>query len=593
MAIIKSLLIANRGEIACRIIRTAQALKLKTIAVYSDVDHQALHVQMANQAYLLGPAPAAKSYLNMSKILEIAKTAGADAIHPGYGFLSENAEFSRACTEQNITFIGPPAEVTEIMGSKAKAKQIARLANVPVVPGYDSEDQSKEVLLKAAQNIGFPLLIKATAGGGGKGMRLVTHEATFLEDLGTCQREALAYFKNDKVVLEKYLMDVRHIEVQIFADTKGNVVHLFERDCSLQRRHQKILESSPALGLDNKWLQKLYESAVTIAKTVQYVGAGTIEFLVDKNNDYYFLEMNTRLQVEHPVTEMITGLDLVAWQIQVAEGRALPLKQSDIKRNGYAMEARIYAEDPEHGFLPCSGTIEQIIIPTPRNKSDKSVRLEIGIQNKDNITIYYDALLAKLIVWDNTYELMCNKLKDTLDNFHILGITTNLKFLRNLIQLPIIQEGIITTHFLDMAHPNTPFPDTRKSDPFNEEEASSPWNQTDNWRLNSRQPSTKKPYTYIPSNLESTDTPETELAHINNALLSPMPGVVTQVFVKLGQAVKAGDRLMTIEAMKMEYAISAPYAGKLTVLNYAIGDTVAAGAEVCVIDNNETPGITG
>ncbi len=391
------ILIANRGEIACRIMRTCQRLGIATVAVYSDADADALHVRRADQAIRLGPAAATESYLHIDKVIAAAKLAGAEAIHPGYGFLAENAGFARAVSAAGLVLIGPSAETMQQMGSKAAAKQTMRAAGVPVVTGYDDDDQDPAILLKQAEEIGYPLLIKAAAGGGGKGMRIVRQRDEFTTQLASAQREAASAFGDARMILERYLQNPSHIEVQIFGDHHGNVVHLFERDCSSQRRHQKIIEEAPAGKLSPAAQNAMYEAAVKAARSVNYHGAGTVEFIVS-GDEFYFMEMNTRLQVEHPVTEMITGIDLVEWQLRIAAGHPLPLCQEQIQQHGHAIEARIYAEDPEHEFLPSAGTLQQLQFPP----DSAAVRIDSGVTAGDQISIHYDPLVAKIIVHGDT-----------------------------------------------------------------------------------------------------------------------------------------------------------------------------------------------
>lgn len=436
------ILIANRGEIACRIINTAQKLNIQTIAIYSSVDKHAKHVQLADAAYHVGAAAAQDSYLNIAAIINIAKQAKANAIHPGYGFLAENYQFAERCEQTGIVFIGPPSNAIKQMGCKAAAKQLMAAAKVPLIPGYHGGAQDAATLQQAAANIGYPLLIKASKGGGGKGMRVVEHPAEFSTALASCQREAQAAFGNSEVILEKYLINPRHIEVQIFADNFGNVIHLFERDCSIQRRHQKIIEEAPAYNLSAEIRQQMGKAAVAAAQAINYRGAGTIEFLYSAPN-FYFMEMNTRLQVEHPVTEFITDLDLVAWQIQISANQPLPLRQDQLAINGHAIEARIYAEDPERDFLPSTGIIEQINYP-----EGSGIRLDNGVQVTDQIGIYYDPLLAKLIVHAESRAAAVDKLQQALQQLHIIGVQTNCSFLRKIIQLDAYLAGKLSTKFI-------------------------------------------------------------------------------------------------------------------------------------------------
>ncbi|KAJ2553330.1 Methylcrotonoyl-CoA carboxylase subunit alpha, mitochondrial, partial [Coemansia sp. RSA 1836] len=385
----------NRGEIACRIIHTARKLGIKTVAVFSEADRDAMHVRLADEAYLIGPAAAADSYLRADTILDVARRAGAQAIHPGYGFLSENAGFSEQLAAEGVTFIGPPGAAMRAMGSKSESKRIMQAAGVPVVPGYHGDNQDAAFLQERAQEIGYPVLIKAVMGGGGKGMRIVHSPDEFAMMLASSRREAAKAFGDDKVLVEKYLATPRHVEVQVFADTLGNAVHLFERDCSVQRRHQKIIEEAPAPDLLPEVRRQLGEKAVAAAKAVQYVGAGTVEFIMDQaTQQFYFMEMNTRLQVEHPVTEMVTGTDLVQWQLEVAAGNRLPQLQGDIACTGHAFEARIYAENPDAGFLPDTGRLVHVATPQP----SADVRVETGVQAGDAISVHYDPMIAKLVV---------------------------------------------------------------------------------------------------------------------------------------------------------------------------------------------------
>jgi 3-methylcrotonyl-CoA carboxylase alpha subunit len=382
------ILIANRGEIACRVIRTARRLGIVTVAVYSQADQHALHVELADEAWPIGPPPARESYLNIDAILDAARRSGAEAVHPGYGFLSENAEFAEACAAAGVVFIGPPAAAIRAMGSKAAAKALMARSGVPLVPGYHGEDQDPEHLADEAERIGFPVLIKAAAGGGGRGMRVVAGAGEFAAALAAAKREAAAAFGDDRILIEKYIQRPRHIEIQVFADSHGHVVHLFERDCSIQRRYQKVIEEAPAPGLDAKRRAAMGKAAVAAARSVGYVGAGTVEFVADAES-FYFIEMNTRLQVEHPVTEMVTGLDLVEWQLRVAAGEALPVDQLDLRLRGHAIEARLYAEDPERGFLPQTGTLHRLRLPPA-----DIARVDTGVRQGDIVTPFYDALLA-------------------------------------------------------------------------------------------------------------------------------------------------------------------------------------------------------
>jgi 3-methylcrotonyl-CoA carboxylase alpha subunit len=448
----KKILIANRGEIACRIIKTARRMGIKTVAVYSTVDKQARHVRMADEALCIGEAVPSESYLSIDKIIAAAKASGAQAIHPGYGFLSENAAFAEACTQNGLVFIGPSAAAIRAMGSKSAAKQLMEKAGVPLTPGYHGDDQAPDFLRQQANKIGYPVLIKAAAGGGGKGMRVVTAEAGFLDALASCQREAGASFGDTHVLLEKYLQPARHIEVQIFGDSHGNYVYLYERDCSVQRRHQKVLEEAPAPGLTQKLRAAMGKAAVSAAQAVGYVGAGTVEFIVPgalSDGEFYFMEMNTRLQVEHPVTEMITGLDLVEWQLKVGAGETLPLAQEQITVRGHALEARIYAEDPAKGFLPSTGRVIHFAYPdeTP------FVRMDAGVAAGDDITPYYDPMIAKLIVWDDSDSVprahACARMLQALAEVEIVGVANNVDFLSRLVACRAFTEADLDTTLIE------------------------------------------------------------------------------------------------------------------------------------------------
>jgi 3-methylcrotonyl-CoA carboxylase alpha subunit len=443
--VFNKILIANRGEIACRVIRTARRLGILTVAVYSDADSDALHVHMADEAIHIGAAPARESYLLGDNILQAARTAGAEAIHPGYGFLSENAAFARACADQGVVFIGPPASAIEAMGSKSAAKRIMGEAGVPLVPGYHGDDQADAVLKAAADDMGYPVLLKATAGGGGKGMRQVWSAQEFADALAAARREAMAGFGDDTMLVEKYLTRPRHVEVQVFCDNHGNSIYLAERDCSVQRRHQKVIEEAPAPGMTEERRCQMGEAAVLAAKAIHYRGAGTVEFLLDEDGSFYFMEMNTRLQVEHPVTEMITDQDLVEWQLLVASGAALPLQQADVRLHGHALEARVYAEDPDNDFLPATGTLAYLQPPD----ESAHVRVDTGVRQGDEISVYYDPMIAKLIVWDETRERALQRLAGALATYRIGGTVTNLDFLYNLTTSRPFHDAELDTGFID------------------------------------------------------------------------------------------------------------------------------------------------
>jgi len=443
----ESLLIANRGEIACRVIRTCRRLGIRTIAVYSEADADAQHVRLADAAYPIGGPRPAESYLRGDAIIEVARRAGAQAIHPGYGFLSENADFADAVEAAGIRFVGPSGPSMRKMGSKAGAKELMSAHGVPVVPGYTGEDQDPALLAREAERIGFPLMIKAAYGGGGKGMRIVRDAATFAENLASCQREAKNAFGRDRVLLERYVERPRHIEFQVFGDTHGTVVHLNERECSAQRRYQKVLEETPSPFVSPELRTRMGEAAVAAARALDYVNAGTVEFIVGQDGGFYFMEINTRLQVEHPVTELVTGLDLVELQLRVAAGEALPavLRDGPVVPNGHAIELRLYAEDPAQGFLPGSGTLERLRLPPP----SPHVRIDSGVVEGDTVTIFYDPMIAKLIVWDTDRPGALQRMRDALAEVDIAGPKSNVAFLERLVRHPVVVDGTIDTGYLD------------------------------------------------------------------------------------------------------------------------------------------------
>ncbi|HXH03856.1 MAG TPA: acetyl/propionyl/methylcrotonyl-CoA carboxylase subunit alpha [Candidatus Competibacteraceae bacterium] len=438
------ILIANRGEIACRVARTCRRLGIRTVAVYSDADRHAAHVAACDEAWRLGPAPARDSYLRGELIIDIALRSGAQAIHPGYGFLSENAEFAESCERAGIVFIGPPAAAIRAMGSKSAAKQLMETAGVPLVPGYHGARQELELLTAEAERIGYPVLIKASAGGGGKGMRVVESPELLAEGIASAKREALSAFGDDHVLIEKYLSRPRHIEVQVFADGHGDVLYLFERDCSVQRRHQKVLEEAPAPGMSAERRRQMGEAACAAARAIGYRGAGTVEFIADQDGTFYFMEMNTRLQVEHPVTEMITGQDLVEWQLRVAAGQPLPLRQEQLRIHGHAFEARIYAEDPDRDFLPAIGRLVHLRAPV----ESRHVRVDAGVRQGDEVSQYYDPMIAKLIVWDEDRARALARLRVALAEYQIVGLATNLRFLAALAAHPAFAAGQVHTGFI-------------------------------------------------------------------------------------------------------------------------------------------------
>lgn len=495
------ILIANRGEIACRVIKTARKMGIRTVAVYSDADANALHVSMADEAVYLGPSPSRESYLLSEKVIAAAKKTGAQAIHPGYGFLSENADFCRLCQQEHITFIGPPVGAIEAMGSKSAAKAIMEKAQVPLVPGYHGDDQSEAVIKKAADDMGYPVLLKATAGGGGKGMRQIWSEAEFADGFAAAKREAKSSFGDDTMLVEKYLTQPRHVEIQVFCDNHDNAVYLFERDCSVQRRHQKVIEEAPAFKMSEQLRAQMGESAIKSAKAIGYRGAGTVEFLLDVDGSFYFMEMNTRLQVEHPVTELITGQDLVEWQLRVAAGESLPKKQEELSIRGHAFEARIYAEDANNDFLPATGTLNFLQPP----EESQHVRVDTGVRQGDEVSVYYDPMIAKLIVWDENREKALQRLSKALTEYRIDGVTTNIDFLYNLATCQSFIEQDIDTGFIDKNYdeifhegqqtlndelPMAAFYVVQSlAEQANERaqlsaDPHSPWNQTTAWRLN-------------------------------------------------------------------------------------------------------------
>lgn len=441
----RKILIANRGEIACRVIRTAHQMGIRCVAVYSDADRDSLHVKMADEAVYLGAAPARDSYLQIDKVIAAAKQTGAEAIHPGYGFLAENSEFVKACDAANIVFIGPPIKAIEAMGSKSAAKIIMENAGVPLVPGYHGADQSPELIKAEAEKIGYPVLLKATAGGGGKGMRIVEKPSEFDEALAAAKREAMNGFGDDTMLVEKYLVKPRHVEFQVFCDSQGQGVYLFERDCSVQRRHQKVIEEAPAPGMTEELRAKMGDAALKAAQAIGYVNAGTVEFLLDADGSFFFMEMNTRLQVEHPITEMITGEDLVEWQLKIAAGLPLPKLQHELEIHGHAFEARIYAEDPDQDFLPATGTLSYVRTPA----ETRHVRVDTGVLEGDEVSIYYDPMIAKLIVWDTNRDAALSRMAQALGEYRIAGVKTNTRFLKRLAEAAPFQNFDVDTSFIE------------------------------------------------------------------------------------------------------------------------------------------------
>ena len=617
---IAKLLIANRGEIACRIIRTARAMGIATVAVYSDADARALHVRQADEAVHIGPSPAAESYLVGEKIIAAAKQTGAEAIHPGYGFLSENAGFAQAVIDAGLIWVGPKPSSIEAMGLKDAAKTLMMEAGVPVTPGYLGADQSAERLKKEADAIGYPVLIKAVAGGGGKGMRKVDKAEDFEADLQSCRREAKASFSNDEVLLEKWITSPRHIEVQVFGDSHGNVVHLFERDCSLQRRHQKVIEEAPAPGMDEATRQEICAAAVRAAKAVDYEGAGTIEFIADASEGLradriFFMEMNTRLQVEHPVTEEITGVDLVEWQLRVAAGEPIPLQQEDLAITGHAIEARLYAEDPSSGFLPSTGPLDHFDLGSEG-------RIETGVAEGDMISPHYDPMVAKLVVWEKTRADAIEALADIAESVEVWPVKTNAAFLANALLEDDFVEAQLDTGFierkldrlvgddapddaiwqaaadftvLDAIEENAPRPigfrlnadprvaatlfhkgESRTVDVIGERGAAHATGFVEDARTVVFADGQGFEFA-----LESRGSGAAAAG--SGAILAPMPGKVIAVDVAEGDRVAAGQRLMVLEAMKMEHALTAPFDGTVTELSTATGGQVQVEAVLCLV----------
>jgi 3-methylcrotonyl-CoA carboxylase alpha subunit len=494
------ILIANRGEIACRVIRTARRMGVRTVAVYSEADADALHATLADEAYPIGPAPARESYLKIERLIEAARRSGAEAVHPGYGFLSENAGFVDACEAAGIVFIGPPAAAIRAMGSKAAAKLLMARADVPLVPGYHGEIQDEKHLAEAARHVGYPVLIKASAGGGGKGMRVVDSAEKFAAALASAKREARSAFDDERVLIEKYLTNPRHIEMQIFADRHGNAIHLFERDCSIQRRHQKVIEEAPAPGMDEERRRAMGAAALAAAREVSYVGAGTVEFIAE-GSAFYFMEMNTRLQVEHPVTEMVTDLDLVEWQLRIAAGEPLPLKQADVAVRGHAVEARLYAENPAQNFLPATGSLRRLRPPA----SAPGLRIDTGVREGDAVGMHYDPRIAKVIAWGEDRAMAVRRLAAGMAAYRIAGPATNRDFLLRLLRHPAFAAGAVDTGFIerhrdDLIPPPAPAPrwalaaasvalllelaDSARAVGARSGDPQSPWHRRDFWRLN-------------------------------------------------------------------------------------------------------------
>ena len=677
------LLIANRGEIACRVIKTAKRLGIRTIAVYSQADAGALHVDLADEGWLIGPAPARESYLAIDKIIEIARRSGAQAVHPGYGFLAENPQFAESCARGGLIFVGPPVSAMRLMGSKASAKALMERAGVPVTPGYHGEETDVATLGETAARIGFPVLIKASSGGGGCGMRIVREAGALPEAIAGARREAQASFGDDRLLIEKYLSRPRHVEIQIFADAHGGCMSFLERDCSMQRRHQKILEETPAPGLSPELRQAMRRAAVAAARAVGYIGAGTVEFLV-QNDDFFFMEMNTRLQVEHPVTEMIAGQDLVEWQLRVACGERLPLTEDELPMHGCAVEARVCAEDPARDFLPSVGEIAHLRPPL----ESEAIRVDTGVRPGDRITHYYDSLLAKLIVWGADRAEALRRLRAALETFELAGVATNLDLLRALVVHPQFQRGEFDTGFIEAEAAQL----TMTAAPTQEEEAIilaagaaawladlrrrnqasaagcgdpwSPWAMGDGWRIdgvghhdiefnfNARRLSAKihplaaggfrleapaisaiveakehdgrmrlrvdgaarevgivriehperpsqaagcageelavilagRNYSLTPVDPLKPPAPAADL---DQQLRAPLPARVTRIFVAEGEKVKKGTRLINLEVMKMEVALTAPRDGQIERILCTEGEWMAEGAKLAALVEEE------
>ena len=635
----KKILIANRGEIACRVARTARRLGIRSVAVFAEADREALHVKSADEARAI------TSYLDVDSILAAAHAAGAEAIHPGYGFLAENEDFAAACAKAGVTFIGPTPEAIAAMGDKSAAKRLMEKAGVPLVPGYHGEKQDAAFLEKEAARIGFPVLIKPSAGGGGKGMKVVSEKSSFANALESSKREAKSSFGDDRVLIERYLDRPRHIEMQVFGDSHGNVVHLFERDCSVQRRHQKVLEEAPAPHFQNR--NQMAEAAVAAAKAIHYTGAGTVEFITEQDGRFYFMEMNTRLQVEHPVTEMITGLDLVEWQLKVAAGEKLPLSQKEISSQGHAIEARIYAEDPRRDFLPATGRLLHLAFPA----QNAEVRVDTGVEAGGEITPWYDPMIAKLVVHGRDRAAALARLRAALAEVEIAGVITNVEFLRKVAASRAFSSAELDTGLIERNRAELissidldPFLATAALAELAQEEAEarrlaaatgdphSPWHSVDGWQLNA---DAHHDFVFIEGGVEhavrvrfGAGAPRISLAgreydgksmkarairdgndwHVlydgayrrlslkselggadaeaAGSLTAPMPGRIVKVMTKPGAKVGKGDALLILEAMKMEHTITAPKPGTVRTIHYAAGEQVLEGAELVTLEGN-------
>jgi len=623
----KKILIANRGEIACRVMRTARRLGIRSVAVFADAERDALHVKSADEAQRI------ESYLDIESILAAARASGAEAIHPGYGFLAENEDFAAACAKAGVVFIGPTPEAIAAMGDKSAAKRLMEKAKVPLVPGYHGENQDAAFLEKEAVRIGFPVLIKPSAGGGGKGMRIVHDQKSFAENLEGAKREAKSSFGDDRVLIERYLERPRHIEMQVFGDSHGNVVHLFERDCSVQRRHQKVLEEAPAPNFQNR--NEMAKAAVAAAKAIGYRGAGTVEFIAEQDGRFYFMEMNTRLQVEHPVTEMITGLDLVEWQLRVADGEKLPLSQKEISSKGHAIEARIYAEDPRRDFLPATGRLLHLEFPA----QNADVRVDTGVEHGGEITPWYDPMIAKLVVHGRDRAAALKRLSSALAAVEIAGVTTNVEFLRRVAASRAFSSAELDTGLIERNRAEltasvdlAPFLAAAASAELAHEEAEaqrlaaatgdlySPWHRFDGWQLNAE---AHHDFVFVEGGVEhavrvrfGADAPrigartrvvrdgndwhvlcdgiyrrlslKSELAGADaeaaGSLTAPMPGRIVKVMTQPGAKVGKGEALLILEAMKMEHTITAPAEGTVKTVHYAAGEQVLEGAELVTLE---------
>uniref|UniRef100_A0A671SSS7 Methylcrotonoyl-CoA carboxylase subunit alpha, mitochondrial n=1 Tax=Sinocyclocheilus anshuiensis TaxID=1608454 RepID=A0A671SSS7_9TELE len=634
---IEKVLIANRGEIACRVMRTAKKMGVRSVAVYSDADRLSMHVAMADEAYHIGPAASQQSYLCMDKILDVAKKSSAQAVHPGYGFLSENTEFAELCKQEGIIFIGPPSSAIRDMGIKSTSKHIMSAAGVPIIEGYHGEDQSDGKLQSEAARIGYPVMIKAVRGGGGKGMRIAHSEAEFHEQLESARREARKSFNDDVMLIEKFVENPRHVEVQVFGDQFGDAVYLFERDCSVQRRHQKIIEEAPGPGISPEVRRKLGEAAVRAAKAVNYVGAGTVEFIMDAQHNFFFMEMNTRLQVEHPVSEMITGTDLVEWQLRVAAGEKLPLSQKQIVLRGHSFEARIYAEDPNNDFLPGAGPLLHLSTP----QGDQCTRIETGVREGDEVSAHYDPMIAKLVVWGEDRSAALKRLRYCLRQYNIVGLNTNIDFLLSLSGHAEFEAGNVHTSFIPQ-HYDQLFPAAqRPSDALlcqaalglllGEKQNTEIYrNQTSGENASfvtggqvfnvSGELQMEGDVTYLWCSvngvlsrpklviLDNTvhifsmegsaqvDVPVPKfLAGVSGSsaqggAVAPMTGTIEKVLVKAGDSVQKGDPLMVMIAMKMEHTIRAPKAGVIKKVFFKEGSQASRHAALVEIEQEEGAG---